>query len=179
MDRPRPTGLGRESQRELAGKVIRNRWTLKRWRHARVLVIDEVGSCPLLLAHRPGLQVSMLDNVLFEKLEYIARQARNVNEPFGGLQLILAGDFFQLPPVGVSDRGSSGGGALTFCFKSGECAQDGESAEADHASPSALWGRVVQESIVLDRVFRQRDDRFIAFLNNIRRGGCVAGTGGG
>jgi ATP-dependent DNA helicase PIF1 len=41
----------------------------------------------------------MLSGVIFDKLEFIARVIRGKNEPFGGLQLILTGDFFQLPPV--------------------------------------------------------------------------------
>jgi ATP-dependent DNA helicase PIF1 len=41
----------------------------------------------------------MLSGVIFDKLEYIARKIRRKHLPFGGLQLILTGDFFQLPPV--------------------------------------------------------------------------------
>jgi len=49
----------------------------------------------------------MLDGVIFDKLEYIARQIRGSNRPFGGLKIILTGDFFQLPPVK----------SKTFCFE--------------------------------------------------------------
>lgn len=42
----------------------------------------------------------MVDAEFFEKLEYIARALRKDNAPFGGIQLICCGDFFQLPPVG-------------------------------------------------------------------------------
>jgi ATP-dependent DNA helicase PIF1 len=41
----------------------------------------------------------MLSGEIFDKLEYIARKVRKNNQPFGGLQVILTGDFFQLPPV--------------------------------------------------------------------------------
>ena len=52
---------------------------------AQVLVIDEI---------------SMLDGRLLDKLDSLARNVRSrPAEPFGGIQLILAGDFFQLPPV--------------------------------------------------------------------------------
>ena len=61
-----------------------------RWRDARVLFIDEC---------------SMLDAELFEKLDAVARSIRH--EPgtlFGGIQLVLVGDFFQLPPVSREGR---------------------------------------------------------------------------
>jgi ATP-dependent DNA helicase PIF1 len=41
----------------------------------------------------------MLYGKLFDKLEYVARKIRNNLWPFGGIQLVLVGDFFQLPPV--------------------------------------------------------------------------------
>ena len=41
----------------------------------------------------------MLDIAVFEKVEFICRQVRNNSCPFGGIQLVLCGDFFQLPPV--------------------------------------------------------------------------------
>jgi DNA replication protein DnaC len=57
---------------------------LKRWLEVRVLIIDEV---------------SMVDCTLFDKLDVIARAVRGVDKPFGGIQLVITGDFFQLPPV--------------------------------------------------------------------------------
>ena len=41
----------------------------------------------------------MLDGELFDKLETVARATRGSQEPFGGIQLVLSGDFHQLPPV--------------------------------------------------------------------------------
>lgn len=41
----------------------------------------------------------MVDAELFEKIEYIAREVRKNPYPFGGIQLVCCGDFFQLPPV--------------------------------------------------------------------------------
>ena len=56
-----------------------------RWRHAELLVIDEI---------------SMLSDRNLQCLDELGRLCRGRDElPFGGLQLILAGDFFQLPPV--------------------------------------------------------------------------------
>ena len=45
-------------------------------------------------------EVSMLDFELLEHLDRDAKLSRGNDEPFGGLQVILCGDFFQLPPVG-------------------------------------------------------------------------------
>jgi len=77
-------GLGKESKEKLVTKVLSNSQARQRWLTARVLVIDEI---------------SMVSDELFDKLEYIARRVRNNNSPFGGIQIILTGDFFQLPPV--------------------------------------------------------------------------------
>ena len=44
-------------------------------------------------------QVSMVDGELLDVLEAVARHVRGSKAPFGGLQLVLTGDFHQLPPV--------------------------------------------------------------------------------
>ncbi len=57
-------------------------------------------------------EVSMLDGRFFSKLDGVARSVRNCpNKPFGGIQLVLAGDFFQLPPV------TRGKDKRVFCFQ--------------------------------------------------------------
>ena len=54
----------------------------------------------------------MLTADLFEKIDYIARKLRyKPLRPFGGIQVIFSGDFFQLPPIGVSN------GNNKFCFQ--------------------------------------------------------------
>jgi len=42
----------------------------------------------------------MVDSSLFDKLSEIAQSLRKSRKPFGGIQLVFTGDFFQLPPVG-------------------------------------------------------------------------------
>ena len=44
-------------------------------------------------------ECSMCDNFLFSLLEFCLRKARNIDKPFGGVKIILVGDFLQLPPV--------------------------------------------------------------------------------
>ena len=60
----------------------------KKWRKCKVLIIDEV---------------SMLSPRLFELLDCLARKIRKKQLPFGGIQIILLGDFCQLPTVGEKD----------------------------------------------------------------------------
>ena len=69
-------------------KLIRSRRRTK-LNAADVLVIDEV---------------SMMHAWLFDMVDQICRIVRRDSRPFGGLQVVLSGDFFQLPPVSVSSR---------------------------------------------------------------------------
>lgn len=87
----------------------------------------------------------MLDPVLFDKLEQIARMLRKSTKPFGGIQLVVTGDFFQLPPVAP-------GGEARFVFE------------------SAKWAEVVQQTFNLTQVFRQKDQAFVTMLNEMRLG---------
>ena len=53
----------------------------------------------------------MVDADFFDKMEAVARTIRKNRQPFGGIQLILCGDFLQLPPV-TKDRSSR-----KYCFQ--------------------------------------------------------------
>lgn len=63
----------------------------KRIRKARVLIIDEV---------------SMLDGKIFSLVDRVCQGVRESTDPFGGLQVVCVGDFFQLPPIVRRTRGS-------------------------------------------------------------------------
>ena len=78
-------GLGSDDRDRLVARVRKNRRAGKRWCTTEVLIIDEV---------------SMLSPLLFEKLNYIGQKLRQSNLIFGGIQLVLTGDFAQLPPIG-------------------------------------------------------------------------------
>lgn len=65
-------------------RVIKRKEVVERWEKSKYLVIDEI---------------SMIGAKLFELVNYIAQRIRNNREPFGGLKLIVCGDFLQLPPV--------------------------------------------------------------------------------
>ena len=84
-------GLGKGDVQKLVTKVMASSTAMGRWRDARALVIDEV---------------SMLDGALFTALDQVGRAARGDSRAaFGGVQLVLCGDFFQLPPVSLGWAG--------------------------------------------------------------------------
>lgn len=102
----------------------------KRIADTRVLIIDEV---------------SMLDGTTLESIEHVCRAVKQRAEPFGGLQVVVVGDFFQLPPV-VKE-----GEALEFSFA------------------SSVWERSQFVVCYLSEQHRQADDRFLAILSALRR----------
>lgn len=111
-------GLGKEPVPELVKKIKRNSKAKNRWIRTKILIVDEV---------------SMVDGDLFDKLEAIARAIRNNGRPFGGIQLVITGDFFQLPPV--PDYGK----VAKFSFD------------------AATWNTSIEHTIGLTQVFRQKD----------------------
>lgn len=127
-------GLGKEEAPVLATKINFSNSLRYRWRKVKVLIIDEI---------------SMIDGRLFDKLEYIARSARESERPFGGIQLILTGDFLQLPPVSSNVPGEDAA-LRTFQAKS--------------------WSKCIDESICLRTVFRQNDSEFVISLAKLRIG---------
>ena len=84
-------GLGKGTARELFVKIRKNGRAMRNWLSVDLLVVDEV---------------SMLTAELLDKLNALAKMLRKNNRPFGGIQLLLVGDFYQLPPI----RKSGGGG---------------------------------------------------------------------
>ena len=81
-------------------------------------------------------------------MERVARAVRGNDRPFGGLQLILCGDFLQLPPVTKETDQKE----VRFCFQ------------------SPAWERCVHVSFELTQVHRQSDPVFIEILQNVRIG---------
>ena len=75
------TGAG--SVQTLSNTIRRSRRLRTRWRTVECIVLEECSMC---------------SEDLFSKLEAIARNVRNSTEFFGGIRILLCGDFFQLPP---------------------------------------------------------------------------------
>jgi len=97
------------------------------WRTTNTLIIDEI---------------SMMSDELFEKLDELGRLLRWKPEvPFGGLQIICLGDFYQLPPINTK-----------FVFE------------------SPMWEQTINTIVFLDTIYRQKDPIFQKILNEIRIG---------
>lgn len=120
-------GLGKGTVEEMVNKLKKVKYYREKWTKLDCLIIDEI---------------SMLHPDLFDKLENVARVIRGNDKPFGGIQIVLSGDFLQLPCIGTN----------RFCF-------DAKS-----------WDRSIPNIVYLDEIVRQGDTRFQDLLNNIRVG---------
>jgi ATP-dependent DNA helicase PIF1 len=128
--------IARGKKEAVIAGVVRNKQAVSSWKKAKILIIDEV---------------SMLSRKIIEILEESARLIRRSVLPFGGLQVVFCGDFFQLPPIGTEGEPDT----EDFCFE------------------SPLWNRIfkAENMIQLTTVFRQQGDPIYRnILNQIRRG---------
>ena len=129
-------GLANGSVEEVIRKVVSNKYKLKNWLGVDILIIDEV---------------SMMSWKIFEILDFIARKSRKkMQVPFGGIQVVFSGDFYQLPPVGSNEAGEEDSSA--FCFE----------------SPN--WSKTFDVTICLKTIFRQSDPVYTKILNQVRIG---------
>eukprot|EP00526_Cylindrotheca_closterium_P024962 CAMPEP_0113652932 /NCGR_PEP_ID=MMETSP0017_2-20120614/28291_1 /TAXON_ID=2856 /ORGANISM="Cylindrotheca closterium" /LENGTH=64 /DNA_ID=CAMNT_0000565855 /DNA_START=20 /DNA_END=211 /DNA_ORIENTATION=+ /assembly_acc=CAM_ASM_000147 len=47
-------------------------------------------------------EISMISGEFLDRLDIVARKIRKVDAPFGGIQVLICGDFLQLPPIAES-----------------------------------------------------------------------------
>jgi ATP-dependent DNA helicase PIF1 len=115
--------------------AARNKNIVKGWKKTKLLIIDEV---------------SMQSQKIFELIYEIGRVIKKSPLPFGGIQVIFTGDFYQLPPVGTFGEPDT----ENFCFE------------------SPLWKKVFlpENHIQLKTMFRQKDPIYIEILSQIRKG---------
>ena len=126
--------LSRRDLDELASKP----YLKKRIRNTNILIIDEI---------------SMLPPFVLSLVDSICRKIKENNLPFGGLQVVLVGDFFQLPPVSRPQFG-----ALK------------ESNDSQFFSYSAdIWREAQFVTCYLSEQYRQDDQTFLSLLKAIRR----------
>jgi len=119
----------------IISSVLRNQKTVRLWKHTDILICDEV---------------SMMSKKMLEILDELAKIIRKNNKPFGGMQLIFCGDFYQLPPIGTIGEPST----ELFCFE------------------STKWIEIfsISNHIELTTMFRQTDPVYIEILLQIREG---------
>lgn len=124
-------GLGTGKPEEMVRNIKRNKKVRDRWDRLKVLIIDEI---------------SMIDGQLLDKLDAVAKRLRDASKPFGGIQVIFCGDFYQLPPVSKNSHS-------TFAFE------------------SKFWKANIHVQVVLKKVFRQEGDKqFLQMLQEVRDG---------
>ena len=91
-------------------------------------------------------EVSMLSGMTLRAAETIAREARDVDAPWGGMRVIAVGDFAQLPPV--NPHGS----------------------ERDWGFLDPSWIKSSFTPAVLKTIVRTKDPEFSDILNRVRAG---------
>jgi ATP-dependent DNA helicase PIF1 len=130
-------GLANGDIERIVDRVDKNFFKKKDWRKTRTLIVDEV---------------SMMSKRLFDILDLVGKTTRNsYSRPFGGIQLVFCGDFYQLPPVGVNTEDPDN---ARFCF---------ESESWFHTFPK-------ENHIQLKQIFRQNDPVYCQILNQVREG---------
>ena len=112
-------------------RIAFNERVARRIARTRVLVIDEI---------------SMLDGKTLESIEWVCREVKHKSDPFGGMQVVFVGDFFQLPPV--SRAGES---PPSFAFA------------------SRAWEAARPLVCYLSEQYRQEDTAFLEILSALRR----------
>lgn len=112
--------------------LSRKRVVYERFHSAKVLIIDEI---------------SMLHSYRLDLVNAIAKMMHGNFDPFGGMQIIFCGDFFQLPPVSPDEDPAD-----YFAFKSN------------------IWREMDIKACYLEKQYRQTDQVYLNILNKIRNG---------
>ena len=110
-------------------KMLKKRDNRQRIRSTKVLVIDEI---------------SMLDATRLDLVDQVCRLVKDPFLPFGGIQTVLCGDFFQLPPVSNSKVDN------LFAYQ------------------AEVWSKADIQVCYLQERFRQQDAHFLELLDTIR-----------
>jgi ATP-dependent exoDNAse (exonuclease V) alpha subunit len=127
------TGMGiKESMAEPEiADLLKRHYLRNHFLRTRVLIIDEI---------------SMLHAQRLDLVHKICQAFKKIDYPFGGMQIIMCGDFFQLPPVSRGEESS------------------------DFVAKSEIWQEMDLKICYLDEQHRQDDRAFLRVLNDIRTG---------
>ncbi|MCX6810300.1 MAG: helix-turn-helix domain-containing protein [Candidatus Berkelbacteria bacterium] len=137
------SGIGiknRLNSSELA-KIVANDYVDKRVSEAKVLIIDEI---------------SMLPPETLQSIELICRKIKKNQKPFGGIQVVLVGDFFQLPPV------------IKNQFNNNRYEEFFEENPARFAYDSPIWETAEFITCYINEQYRQDDTMLVSILSKIR-----------
>lgn len=128
-------GLGqmKGDPQEIVRKVLRNKRVTNKLKKIQGFIIDEV---------------SMMSQKMMEVLELAMRSIKKTTTLWGGVQVIFLGDFYQLPPVGMTKEDTA------FCFE------------------SELWGQTFpsEQHVLFTTMHRQKDPLYQKILHEVRIG---------
>jgi ATP-dependent exoDNAse (exonuclease V) alpha subunit len=126
-------GISDELQHGFSDKMSKTRREIIE--QTEVLIIDEI---------------SMLHDYRLDMVDEICRVVRKIDKPFGGIQIIMSGDFFQLPPI---NRGDSRAGGFVVNSK--------------------VWQELDPVICYIEEQYRQDDEELLDILNAMRAGELV------
>lgn len=118
-------GLGKNNASKHAYYVKKSTGSLTKYLETDVLIVDEI---------------SMIDFAYLQKVNEVAKILRKSRLPFGGIQLIFTGDFFQLGPVNVEK----------YVFE------------------DKIWDELIDTCIHLTKIYRQKSTEFVNLLYRLR-----------
>ena len=123
---------GRAGFKDPWSMILENPRLTRRLEKCRLLIVDECSMC---------------SSYLFDFLNRLFQCARGIEDkPFGGVQLLFSGDFYQLPPIG--DEGK-------YCFE------------------SALWNKSFDIQMNMMQPFRHREDELYRICEVLRKSGSL------
>ncbi len=106
----------------------------------KVSIKNKIKKCKILALD----EVSMLNVKTLEYIDAVFKAVKESTAPFGGIQVIFIGDFFQLPPVEKDEP------ERKYCFE------------------SPIWSELGLKNIVLKKSYRQKEENFIEALAHMR-----------
>jgi ATP-dependent exoDNAse (exonuclease V) alpha subunit len=124
-------GIRDSIDEDFISNLLDKKYLQTRFKKLKILIIDEI---------------SMVSPNVFSSIDKILRAFKQSDEPFAGIQVILSGDFFQLPPISRNTDGKR------FAWQ----------------SPS--WKDLDLQTCYLEKKFRQDDNQLIFVLDEIRSG---------
>lgn len=125
----------------------------KQWQELKTMVLDEV---------------SMISGEFFDCLSHVVSQIRGDPRPFGGIQLVVCGDFLQLSPI--LPRKSEVEQMTTALSEQGQDPSEILFLNRGFCFQARQWKEANFRVVELDRVFRQENQEFVDVLKHIRTG---------